>query len=61
MLTDAALTRMLRALGAERRRLEQEIRRLEKIVEEKPGRNGSNAETEISLPTRWRHGETRRS
>lgn len=60
MLTDAALNRMLRSLGAERRRVEQEIRRLEKLAEQKDHRgtpNGVGAPTQ----TRWCHSSSQRS
>lgn len=61
MLTDTALNRMLRSLGAERRRVEQEIRRLEKLAEQQDHRGTPNGVGTSPVPTRWRHSSSQRS
>lgn len=61
MLTDAALNRMLRSLGAERRRVEQEIRRLEKLAEQTDHRGTPNGVGTAPTQTRSCHPSSQRS
>ena len=61
MLTDAALNRMLRSLGAERRRVEQEIRRLEKLAEQEGRRGTPNVPSAVPNRTRWCQSSPRQS